>query len=311
MQVERSAVSQGLRAWLAPRAAAIAAFSLFAAMSASAGTLDRVRESGHLRLGYIADARPLSVRTDSGADGFGAALCQRVADEVKAQPGLGGVTVDWIPVAGDTVLSEVQQGSIDLLCTPASVTLERRQDVSFSIPVYPGGIRAAVRADAPAQLRQALGDTPVDRPVWRGSPAATVLGKSSFAVVSKTTAEDWLAERLKEFHIDARTAPVADYKSGVQQLLDRKADVLFGDPSLLLGAIDPASRDRIVILDRRFTREPFALALARNDDDFRGLVDRALSKLYASTDFQALYRKWFGEFDEGARQFFLWNTPIQ
>ena len=66
MQVERSAVSQGLRAWLA-LAPAIAALSLFAAMSASAGTLDRVRESGHLRLGYIADARPLSVRTDSAA----------------------------------------------------------------------------------------------------------------------------------------------------------------------------------------------------------------------------------------------------
>ena len=69
-------------------------------------------------------------------------------------------------------------------------------------------------------------------------------------------------------------------------------------------------RDRIVLLDRRFTRESFALALARNDDDFRLLVDRALSKLYASPDFQALYRKWFGEFDEGARQFFLWNTPV-
>jgi polar amino acid transport system substrate-binding protein len=310
MQVERSAVTRGRRASLARRAAFLV-LGLVALVPASAATLDRVRETGHLRLGYVADARPFSVRTDSGADGYGAALCQRVAEEVKAEPGLGGVTVDWVPVGVDDIQREVQQGGIDLLCTPVSVTLERRQDVSFSIPVYPGGIRAAVRADAPAQLRQALGDTPVDRPVWRGSPAATLLGKSSFAVVSKTTAEDWLSGRLKEFHIDARTAPVADYRSGVQQLLEGKTDVLFGDPSAILGAVDAGSRDRIVVLDRRFTREPFALALARNDDDFRGLVDRALSKLYASPDFQALYRKWFGEFDEGARQFFLWNTPAQ
>ena len=309
MQVERSAVAQGHRASLARRAALIV-LGLGAVMPASAGTLDRVRESGHLRLGYIADARPFSVRADSGVEGYGAALCQSVADEVKAQPGLGGVTVDWVPVGMDDVQREVQQGAIDLLCTPASATLERRQDVSFSIPVYPGGIKAAVRADAPAQLRQALGDTPGDRPVGRGSPAATVLGRSSFAVVSKTTAEDWLSGRLKEFHMDARTVPIPDYRTGVQQLLERKADVLFGDASAILGAVDSGSRDRIILLDRRFTRESFALALARNDDDFRLLVDRALSKLYASPDFQALYRKWFGEFDEGARQFFLWNTPV-
>ena len=110
--------------------------------------------------------------------------------------------------------------------------------------------------------------------------------------------------------MDARTVPVPDYRTGVQQLLERKADVLFGDASAILGAVDSGSRDRIILLDRRFTRESFALALARNDDDFRLLVDRALSKLYASPDFQALYRKWFGEFDEGARQFFLWNTPV-
>jgi len=280
-------------------------------MSASAATLDRVRESGHLKLGYLADARPLSFRTESGADGYGVALCQRVADELKSQTGLGGLTVDWVPVEPGNLLGDVQQGNIDLLCVPASVTLERRQQVSFSIPVYPGGIRAAVRADAPAELREALGDTPTGRPVWRGSPAAKVLSGSSFGAVSGTTAEGWLAERLKTFQMDAKAVGVPDYKAGVQQLLDRKVNVLFGDPSVILAATDPASRDKLTILDRRFTHEPFALALARNDDDFRLLVDGALSKLYRSSDLQPLYRKWFGEFDEGTRLFFLWNTPPQ
>ena len=64
MQVERSAVAQGHGASLARRAALIV-LGLGAVMPASAGTLDRVRESGHLRLGYIADARPFSARTDS------------------------------------------------------------------------------------------------------------------------------------------------------------------------------------------------------------------------------------------------------
>ena len=48
--------------------------------------------------------------------------------------------------------------------------------------------------------------------------------------------------------------------------------------------------------------------LQHDDDEFRTLVDRALSKAYASADFAALYSKWCGEFDERARTFFAWNT---
>ena len=311
MRVKKSAVAQGLRLWLAFRAVAGVGLGCLVAMSASAATLDRIRESGHLRLGYVANARPFSFRSDSGADGYAVALCQRVAETVKAQSGATGLVVDWVPVEGADRLSPVEEGGIDLLCVPTSVTLEHRQHVSFSLPIYAGGLRAVVREDASADLRRALGEEPIHRPVWRGSPAAKLLNKTSFAVVSGTTSESLLQRRLDELQLDAKVVPVPDYQEGVRQLLDRKVDVLFGDPSVVLAALDPGSVDKVAILDRRLTHEPVALALARNDDDFRLLVDRALSELYLSGDFQTLYRKWFGAFDEPTRLFFLWNTPVQ
>jgi ABC-type amino acid transport substrate-binding protein len=45
-------------------------------------------------------------------------------------------------------------------------------------------------------------------------------------------------------------------------------------------------------------------ALQRGDEDFRLLVDRALSRLYASEDLHFLYAKWFGEPGEFALEFF-------
>ena len=45
---------------------AIILLTLAAAAPASAGTLDRVKSTGHLRLGYRADARPLSYEDESG-----------------------------------------------------------------------------------------------------------------------------------------------------------------------------------------------------------------------------------------------------
>ena len=288
---------------------AVACFT-FAAMPASAATLDRIRETGSIKLGYLADARPFSYRNEAGAaEGYAVALCQQVADQVKKGLALPSLRVDWVPVTPDDRLSDVQQGNVDLLCAPTSATLARRQDVSFSIPIFAGGNRAVLRADAPAALRDALGESKGPRAVWRGTPAAKVLKGTSFAVVAGTTSEKWLKGRRAALQVDARIVPVTDYRSGLQQLHDGKVDVFFGERSLVLGAMSDSEREDLVILDRLFTHEPLALALARGDEDFRLLVDRSLSQLYASDGFGDLYKQWYGDFDDKARTYFLWNTP--
>ena len=118
--------------------------------------------------------------------------------------------------------------------------------------------------------------------MWRGQPAAKVLKGTTFAVVAGTTSETWLKSRRATLQVDARIVPVVDYRSGLQQLRDGKVDVFFGERSLVLGAMSDKEREELVILDRLFTHEPAALALARGDEDFRLLVDRALSQFYAS-----------------------------
>jgi ABC-type amino acid transport substrate-binding protein len=194
-----------------------------------------------------------------------------------------------------------------LLCTPMNETLARRQDVSFSISVFPGGIRAVMRKDAALALREALGDTPAPRALWRGSPAVKVLSKKSFGVVAGTTSETWLASKISSFQIDSKTVPVTDYHDGVQQLLDRKIDVFFGDRAVVLGAMDAAASQKLVVLDRLLTFEPYELAMARGDDDFRLLVDSTLSEIYAAPAFGEQFYKWFGEYDYKTRLFFQWN----
>lgn len=288
---------------------AVACFT-FAAMPATAATLDRIRESGSIKLGYLTDARPFSYRNEAGtAEGYAVAVCQQVADQVKKGLALPSLRVDWVPVTPDDRLSDVQQGNVDLLCAPTSATLARRQDVSFSIPIFAGGNRAVLRADAPAALRDALGESKGSRAVWRGTPAAKVLKGTTFAVVAGTTSEKWLKGRRAALQVDARIVPVTDYRSGLQQLQDGKVDVFFGERSLVLGALSDKEREDLVILDRLFTHEPLALALARGDEDFRLLVDRSLSQLYASDGFGELYKRWYGEFDDKARTYFIWNTP--
>jgi polar amino acid transport system substrate-binding protein len=308
MKLERSMIARGLQLPLACAVLTLITLACATALPASAATLDRIKESGRIKLGYLADARPFTSRSAAGdVEGYGAALCGQVAEQVKSQLSLSNLTVDWVPVGKDH-LGEVQKGNIDLLCTPDAMTLGRREGVSFSIPVFPAGVRAVLRADASTELRNALSEKPSTKPAWRGSPAAKVLEKTTYVVVSGTTTEQWLARTAKSLQIDAKVVKVADYRTGLQQLQQRKADVFFGDRAVVLGAIDPAQRKEFLIVDRMLTHEPLALALARGDEDFRLLVDRSLSPLYASTGFGDLYRKWIGDFDANTRRFFEWVT---
>jgi polar amino acid transport system substrate-binding protein len=286
-------------AWILPAAVLSVAMQFVAATSANAATLDRIRQAGKATFGFRADARPFSLAEGSSPPaGFSIAICEKVADEIKADLGISDLAVTWVPVTLEDRFTAVAQGTVDLLCDSSSVTLERREQVSFSIPIYPSGIAAMMRADSSKALQDVLLGLPPSGPIWRASPAQIITGKT-FSVVSGTTGETWLAERLQHFKIAATVAPVESYAAGVQQVLDRTADVFFGErPVLVEAAANSPSPGDLIILDRRFTTEPVALALARNDDDFRLVVDRALSALFPTPEFRDLYTKWFGAPDE-------------
>ncbi len=286
--------------------------SLAFASIASAQTLERIRETGHIRLGYFADARPFSYETEGkGPQGYTITLCEHIAAQVKLELSMPGVTLDWKKVEPDRALEQVKEGNIGVLCAPMSVTIEKRRSVSFSLPVFAAGNRAVIRTNAPPPLRRVLTEQSGTQPIWRGSPASTVLTGTRVGVAEGTTSEEWLKERASALQVDARVVPVKDYRTGIQQLADGKLDMFFGERTVVLGALstmDRSTRGKVEILDRLFTHEPIALALGRNDDDFRAVVDEALSRLYASEQFPSLYTSCCGEPNEEMRSFFSWNT---
>ena len=87
MRFERTDASRSHPLRPAARALFIftAALAALAALPASAATLDRIRETGTIKLGYLADARPFSFRNDAGgADGYSVELCKQVPNSVFA-----------------------------------------------------------------------------------------------------------------------------------------------------------------------------------------------------------------------------------
>lgn len=277
-----------------------------AAQPAAAGTLDRVRANGKLVLGYYTQAQPMSYRDQSGhAAGYAVMLCQKVADEVKAVLGLQALAVEWVPLTPATGMRQVQLGKVDLLCGADAATLANREKVSFSLPIFPGGIAGLVRADAPQAFREALEERPVPyRPIWRASPFSPLQNKTA-SVVAGTPAVDLLKTRVAQRKLIGTIDPVASDEAGVARVLNRASDVFYGDRARLLALArhSPDTR-KLRVLTRHFTYEPVGLALARNNDDFRLAVDRALTRIYASPTFGEVYQAEFGPADADTIEYF-------
>jgi ABC-type amino acid transport substrate-binding protein len=280
------------------------------ASTPSAGALDRIQKTGTLKLGYRADARPFSFNGEQGAPaGYSVELCQAIAEAVKSELKLPALKVEWVPVTVENRLTAVQQHQVDVQCGAVTTTLERRKQVDFSTPIFPGGVGVVVRSDAPKQLRNILSGKANDyAPTWR-AVALNVLREQVFATVPGTMAEQFMKQRSDELHVQSHITPVASYDAGIQAVLDGQASAFFAERAILLDAAkrNPATRS-LTVIDRQFTYEPLALPVPRGDDDFRLLVDRTLSRLYGSPGFADLYQRWFGKPDESATTFFRWNA---
>lgn len=272
----------------------------------TSGTLNRVRANGRLVLGYYTDAQPMSYRDQSGnAAGYAVTLCWQVADEVKTQLGAPQLAVEWVALTRATGMHTVQQGKIDLLCGADAASLTNRANVSFSLPIFPGGISALVRSDASKSLQNALEQRPLPyKPIWRASPFSPVQHRT-LSVVAGTPAVDWAKDRASKLKLIATLDMVDNYDTGVTKVASEDSDVLFGDRAVLLRlAKSSPDASKLRVLTRHYTYEPLALALARNNDDFRLVVDRALLRFYSSPKFGDAYREVFGKPDADTVEYF-------
>lgn len=259
------------------------------ASTAVAATLDTIGQRGSIRIGYIADQAPFS-SSKPGADpeGYAIDLCDRIADDVEHH--VPELTREYVEVTLANGFEAVKGGQIDLLCGAITVNLERREIVDFSQPLFLTGATALLREDSPAYLQPLFVETPAARTV-----SANTASTSTIGVRANTTTRATLHEAQAFEKSSMKIADFQTHEDGLAALEDRRIDAYFADRALLIElakrARDPSSLE---VGDRLFTHEPYAIALPRNDADFRLVADRALTSFFRSDDFMPLLTTYFG-----------------
>jgi len=244
-------------------------------------TLDQIASSGKIRIGFRQSVPPMSFRDNEGNPvGYSIDLCTMIADAVKIKLGNPEISVDLLAVNSQNRFEALVENKIDILCGATTKTLARGELVDFT------------------QLTFATGASLMS---LQAEPVNTIedLEGKKVAVAKGTTTEKVLIEVVAQSRIKTEIVTVESAVEGFDMLAKGEVAALSADQVVLIGLLftsdDPR---RYGVSEVTFSYEPFALAIRRNDADFRLLADRVLSRLYRTGKIIETYQRWFGGFSK-------------
>lgn len=246
-----------------------------AAQTVHADTLKRVQDSGVLRIGHRADARPHSYSDGAGnAGGYIVDLCREVAQALRQQL-KRDIRIEYVTVTAQNRFEMVRENKIDLLCEPSSITISRREIVDFSIPTFVDGAGVAFRGKEINRFEDFAG--------------------KKVGVLNNTTTHELLRSTLSQIGVRAEIVVVNDHRDGIRLLGAGKLDAYFADRAILAYLWSRRDRGQEFQLGKRyFSYETYGLALQLGDAPFRLVVDRTLARLARDGRIEALANKSFG-----------------
>jgi ABC-type amino acid transport substrate-binding protein len=246
--------------------------------AAQTGTLDKIRKTGVITMGYIGNAVPFSFKGEGGQpQGYSVDLCREIASGIRGQLGLSNLETRWVELTIQNRLEAVRDGRVDIECSTTTWTLTRQKEVDFSLVTFVDGGSILTRVDLQAGR---LAD----------------FGGKKIAVITGTTTEKVLRASLKARSIKAEVVTVKTRDAGLQLLEQRKVDGFASDRISLIGVVlTTPSQGVYKLLDEDFSVEPYALPLPRGDHDYRLAVNRVLAGLYRTGGIEKIYGQWLGK----------------
>lgn len=233
-------------------------------IAAAAGVLDAILKRGTIVIGVSPGAAPLGFYNERNEPvGYDIDMAKRLADAL-------GVDARFVNVYGDSRVSMLVSGQLDIVIANMTATATRAKSVDFSIPYLRTGLRIIVRNDA--------GITRFDELDGR----KIVVGRGSSGEVF-----------IKEALPGAELVYTDSFSpNGVLLLRQGRVAAAIEDNSIIdyLAAKSPDYD----ILPELYLSGPIAMGIAKGNPDFVAWVNSFISTYIDSGDYEAQYKKWWG-----------------
>ena len=239
------------------------------------GTLQKVRTSGTVAIGYREASIPLSyLSTRNEPIGYSIDLCRAIVDAMSTEVGRD-LVIKFVPVTSDNRINAVVGGQVDLECGSTTSNLERKKVVDFSPVIFIAGTKLMVK---------------------KGSPIKSFrdLAGRSVVVTTGTTNEKTMRELAAKFKLNMTIATGADHADSYAQLVAGKVDAFATDDVLLYGFIAlNRAQDQLTVVGDFLSYDPYGIMFRKDDPQLASLVNNTVRELAASRELEQTYNKWF------------------
>jgi len=255
---------------------ALALVTVTPAFAEPGAVLKKIKESGELTLGYRESSIPFSYLDDKAQPvGYSIELCGRVVDAIRAELKMPALKVNRQAVTSQNRIPLVANGTVQLECGSTVNNAERQAQVGFSVTSFIVATRFVAKKGANYRTVEDL----------KGKTVACTSGTNT-------------VKRVRELN-EARGLNMTilngkDHAESMLLVTSGRAEAFFEDDILLTGMV-AASADPTgyVLSTEGYSVDPYAIMFAKDDPEFKRLVDNTLTGLYKSGEIGKIYDRWF------------------
>ena len=240
-------------------------------------TLDRIRQTGVLRIGYDGHEPPFDyIDLNGKVMGYSIELCNRLAEALRVQLSLPKLAIQYNQLSYGDRIDDVNNGAVDIECGTSTVTPQRLASVAFAPSHF---ITASRYASLASDSLRSIED----------------LHGKSVAVVRGTNNVSDIARLNRQRRLNLSILVVSSSQAAFDMLAQGKVSAFPMDDVLLRAMIDASGQPDRYAISRDSLAPPlhYGFMIRRDDPEFAHAVDAALRQIYASPDMQAIYNRWF------------------
>lgn len=233
-------------------------------VSGDKSSLDRIEESGVLRVGFEGTYRPFNFLDDNNEyTGFDVEIANELASRL-------GVETEFFATKWESLIGGLQADKFDVIIAQMTVTEERKKSVDFTDPYVVTGSVLITREDT--------SDITVLEDIREKKVG--VGGGTTFEEVANSVdgAEVVLYKAVNEY---------------IQDLINGRLDVIINDQLLMSYNIKEEELP-IKIASDILNKDEIGMAVKKGSEELVDKLNQELAKMKEDGTYGDIYRKWFG-----------------
>jgi len=246
---------------------ALAVLFLAATDASAQQRLQKIIESGELRVGITGSQPPFSIKSKSGQlMGFDVDLANLLATSMDLR-------LNMVELPFGELLKNLEDGNIDLVISGMTITPERNLKAAFIGPYLISGKSLLTKSKT-----LSLATNPQD-----------INQEINVVALAGSTSQSFVEKHLTNVNL----VLTANQEEAISKVRKDEAEIMVADYPACAYAVLRYGADGLVMLNRPMTIEPIGIALPIDDGLFINLVDNYLESLEVSGILAKMEEKWF------------------